>query len=67
MVGLVGGHQHRAAGGGEFGDHAQEVDLVAVVQGSGGLVEDEDWGLLDQGTGDQGELPLPPESPANDR
>ena len=53
----VGYHQHRPAGGNLL-QVCHDDALGLVVQGTGGLVKDEDFRVGNQGAGDADALPL---------
>ena len=63
VVGIVGREDHREPVGGEPGDLPQHQRLVAEIEAGGGLVHDQDGGLLRQRAGDQHELALAARQP----
>ena len=52
-------HDDGAAGGGQLAEQLEDLELVAQVEGRGGLVEQQHGGVLRDSPRDPGALPLP--------
>src|SRR5215212_2479378 len=48
----VGAEKNGAAFGGAFGDELLDLSGGAGIEAVGGLVEDENWGIVNEGTGE---------------
>ncbi len=59
LVEVVAGNQQGRAGGGQLGDQVTQEDDTRRVQRAGGLIEDEQCRLVQDGGGQSEPLPVP--------